>query len=216
MRLALLGLPEMTGGVNPGDQRALHLLIHALKPLHVLEVGTHIGCSTVNIALALRDVHRERTQSPSLWTVDILDVNNPFTEPWESYGSQSSPRELVAQAGCADITTFVTGEAVECLSHGAQGFDLIFLDGDHSESAVYHEIPLALQRLNPGGHILLHDYFPEGRQLWPGHPPITGPWQAVQRLRTQGLRIRALPLGELPWPTKLGTQLTTLALVVPD
>ena len=210
--LAPIELPEMTGGLNPGDQHAVHLLIRALEPVHVLEVGTHVGCSTVNIALALRDGDRSEAR---LWTVDIVDVNNPFTRPWEAYKSRLSPRELLREAGCEHITTFVTGKSIDCLSRGDQRFDFIFLDGDHSESVVHHELPLALLRLKPEGHILLHDYFPGGRVLWPGHPPITGPWQAVERLRRQGARLRALPFGELPWETKLGAKVTSLALVVP-
>ena len=35
------------GGVNPGDRRAIYSLIHYLKPISVLEIGTHIGASTV-------------------------------------------------------------------------------------------------------------------------------------------------------------------------
>jgi hypothetical protein len=35
-------------------------------------------------------------------------------------------------------------------------------------------------------------------------------------LRSEGLRIRALPLGELPWPTTLNSSLTSLAILVRD
>ena len=41
-------------GVNPGDRRALYHLIRSFRPAQVLEVGTHIGASTVHIAAALR------------------------------------------------------------------------------------------------------------------------------------------------------------------
>jgi len=59
--------PFTTGGVNFGDQRAIFTLINHFKPNHVLEVGTHIGCSTVMILLGLDDSNR-------LTTVDLRDV----------------------------------------------------------------------------------------------------------------------------------------------
>src|SRR5688572_2178084 len=46
-------IPDGTGGVNPGDRRAIYYLISALKPGSTLEVGTHIGASTLHIASAL-------------------------------------------------------------------------------------------------------------------------------------------------------------------
>jgi hypothetical protein len=46
--------PLVSGGLNSGDRRAVHSMIRALKPASVLEVGTHIGSSTIHIAAALR------------------------------------------------------------------------------------------------------------------------------------------------------------------
>src|SRR6266511_3475177 len=39
-----------TGGVNPGDRRAVWYLIRGLNARSVLEIGTHVGASTVHIA----------------------------------------------------------------------------------------------------------------------------------------------------------------------
>ena len=46
-------VPEMTGGVNLGDRKAIYFLIRGFKSSSVLEIGTHIGASTLHIALAL-------------------------------------------------------------------------------------------------------------------------------------------------------------------
>jgi hypothetical protein len=75
------------------------------------------------------------------------------------------------------------------------------------------EIPLAVPRLNPGGFILLHDFFPGLRPLWPDGKVIDGPQLAVQQLQRAGWPLDVLPLGDLPWPTKLGTSKTSLALL---
>jgi predicted O-methyltransferase YrrM len=197
--------------VNPGDRRALHALVLGLQPRRVLEIGTHIGCSTLSLAVAL-----QRTAG-KLWTVDIQDVNDPAARPWLVHGSSASPAELAERLGCRQRITFVTADSLSFL--GAEqgdpgGFDLIFLDGLHFAAQVYQEIPLALRRLRPGGLILLHDYFPERRPLWRDGAVIAGPWLAIERLRREGAGFDVLPLGRLPWPTKLGSHVTSLALLV--
>jgi predicted O-methyltransferase YrrM len=210
-----LALPEMTGGVNPGDQRAAYCLLRALKPKAVLEIGTHIGCSTVNMALAIK---RLRSETPAtdaqLLSVDIRDVNDPATRPWQEYGATFSPRQMVEKLGCVAFVSFKTADSLDFLAACDTNFDFIFLDGLHSADRVYQEVPLALRHLNPGGFILLHDYFPDLKPLWSNGSLIAGPWLAIQRLLNEGAGFRVLPLGALPWPTKLNSNVTSLALVV--
>src|SRR5690606_34295476 len=78
--LAALGITELADGINQGDRRALYYLIRNIAPTSVLEVGTHIGASTVHIATALR---RTAGTSARLVTVDIANVNDPVTKPWQ-------------------------------------------------------------------------------------------------------------------------------------
>ncbi len=87
------------GGVNPGDRRALYYLIRALKPARVLEVGTHIGASTVHVAAALRANAREGGPAADATTVDIQDVNDPVTRPWLGFGSTHAPATMIATMG---------------------------------------------------------------------------------------------------------------------
>ena len=166
-------------GVNPGDCRALYYLVRALQPNQTLEIGTHIGASTVHIAAALRTA-----QSPpgSLVTVDIRPVNDPVTRPWAQAGSALSPQEMMARLGMADAARFVTQSSLRFLAETDRQFDLIFLDGEHAASTVYRELSAALHSLAPNGIVLLHDYFPGGRPLWPDQVVIPGPWLATSRL----------------------------------
>ncbi|MEM9144924.1 MAG: class I SAM-dependent methyltransferase [Pseudomonadota bacterium] len=212
-QFAELKLPELTGGVNPGDQRALYALIRALRPGRVLEIGTHIACSTVNIALALAANRAGETSvDGSVTSVDIRDVNDPRTRPWEAAGSPHSPNELMQRIGMADRVAFmVSGSLAFIETAPAESFDFIFLDGDHAATTVYQELPAALRLLRPGGLILLHDYFPGGEKLWDTEP-LLGPYLAVERLKAEGAWLDVLPLGALPWPTKFGSTLTSLAL----
>jgi predicted O-methyltransferase YrrM len=210
-----MGITEKAGGVNPGDRRAIYYLVRHFEPRKVLEVGTHIGASTVHIAAALRRVQEEDPEGTyKMTTVDIADVNDPATRPWLEYGSVYSPAEMAERLGLQNQISFVTAGSLDYFASCEEQYDFIFLDGDHAPSTVYQEIPIALQALCSEGVILLHDYFPELRPLWSNRTVIRGPWLATERLRAEGAQFEVLPLGDLPWATKLGSRTTSLALLV--
>src|SRR5688572_26277433 len=78
--LSVLNDEDRLEGVNPGDRRALYYLIRGLKPMNVLEIGTHIGASTLYIAQALKTCQNRG----KVTTVDIIDVNDPLEGPWKN------------------------------------------------------------------------------------------------------------------------------------
>jgi predicted O-methyltransferase YrrM len=211
----VIGAADLPGGVNPGDRRAIFSLLRSLAPQSVLEIGTHVGASTIHIIAALRlNRLRDPSQNPRLISVDILDVNDPARGPWREHRLPNSPREMAARLGAAGWARFVAQPSLEYLTTSGERFDLIFLDGDHAAKTVYRELPAALRALNPGGAILLHDYFPHLRPLWSDGSVLPGPWLAARRLQKEGACFEVLPLGSLPWPTKLGSDVSSLALVV--
>jgi predicted O-methyltransferase YrrM len=213
-RVAPLGITSRAGGVNPGDRRALYYLVRSLRPRTVLEVGTHVGASTVHIAAALAASRAEDpAQRYHLTTVDIVDVNDPTAKPWLELGSKYSPAELVEQLGYSNLVTFKTQNSLDYLAECEERFDFVFLDGFHTATHVLHEIPAALARLAQGGYILLHDYYPNQRPLWSNGHVERGPFLATEKLRASGARIEVLPLGALAWPTKVGSNVTSLALL---
>jgi len=210
----IFAIPDDTGGVNPGDRRAIYYLIGKLKPLSVLEVGTHIGASTIHIASALYMSQLRNGNNASLTTVDIADVNSPIGKPWMKYGSSKSPLEMIEAIRYRSFVEFITDTSLHYAANCERRFDFIFLDGDHSARTVYQEIPVALNLLNQNGIILLHDYFPNMKPLWSDDSVIRGPFVATERLRTEGANLTVLPLGKLPWPTKLQSNVTSLALLL--
>ena len=213
--IADLGIADKALGVNPGDRRALYYLVRAFRTRTLLEIGTHIGASTVHAAAALRaNRSEEGGDSYRMTSVDLIDVNDPRSAPWVRYGSRLSPRGLVTAVGAGDHVTFVIAPALQYLRSCDDRYDFVFLDGDHSATAVYQEIVAALRVLNQGGVVLLHDYFPRLRPLWSNDSVISGPWLGAQRLKAEGAGIDILPLGELPWETKLSSSVTSLALLV--
>lgn len=143
----------------------------------------------------------------------MLDVNDPATRPWLNYNTRLSPREMITLLRLDRFVQFFTQPSVQYMELCARKYDMIFLDGDHAEPVVYEEISRALELLNPGGMILLHDYFPDMRPLWSSGTVIPGPCAAVHRMQQEGARVRAIPLGELPWPTKYGSSATSLAIL---
>ena len=205
-----------TGGVNPGDRRALFYLVSALRPKNVLEIGTHVGASTIHIAAALESNYGE-VGTGRLVTVDIEDVNDSPTAAWKVAGLPLSARHRIERLkGRADVT-FVTATSLDFLARSNDRFDCIFLDGDHSADAVFAELVRAPSRLNPGSVIILHDFFPDHRPLWSDGRVDHGPVGATERLRQMGAAVEVLPLGALPWPTKFDSSVTSLAVVTkPD
>lgn len=213
--LSAFEMPDGTGGVNPGDRRAIFYLISYFEPRSVLEVGTHIGASTVHIAAALRSCRKVEVKGyPNLISVDAIDVNDPVSKPWLRYGTRFSPAEMINRMGYDCFAEFATNTSLDYMTDCERGFDFIFLDGDHAAKTVYREIPAALELLNQDGLILLHDYFAGAKPLWSDGSVIPGPFLATERLRTEGAQFEVLHLGRLPWPTKLKSNLTSLALLV--
>ena len=210
-KLDPLAIPERRGGLSLGDRRALFHLIDDLGSRSVLEIGTHIGASTLSLAAALADSGRGDV---SLVSVDIEDVNSPRSQPWLTHGARRSPAAMVRELGHEPFVEFVTARSLDYLATCARRFDLIFLDGDHAAGTVYREIPAALTLLNERGVILLHDYFPGLEPLWPDVPVIPGPFLATERLATEGAPVGVLPLGPLPWSSAPRSNATSLALLL--
>lgn len=192
-----MALPNTKGGsTDLGERRAIYYLCASLKPSSVLEVGTNLGSSTVMIAQALAT---HVGPDARLVTLDIYDVNRPRE-------GRTAPREALKKLGLSDKVDFQINAALSYFDSVDTKFDLIFLDGDHSASAVYLEISAALRHLKEGGIILLHDYHPQNRHVFRTGDPIPGPYLGVKRIRSEGNPIDVLPFGELPWPTRGGNE----------
>lgn len=209
-----MNISESSGGVNPGDRKAIYYLISKLQPASVLEIGTHIGASTLHIAAALYMSRIKSGKKAHLTSVDIVDVNSIETKPWLKYGSKYSPAEMINKLNYGSFVNFIADTSLNYAANCTEKYDFIFLDGSHAASVVYQEIPRAVKLLNPNGVILLHDFFPALKPLWSEGSVIPGPYLAIDRLAKEGVALEVLPLGKLPWPTKLGSNVTSLALLL--
>lgn len=194
--------------VSAGDRRALYRLVRYFQPESILEFGTHLGMSTSYLAQALARNGRGRAT-----TVDIIDVNGAGGA-WRHTGLAKPPAEVIEALGLGDRVAFVAQPSADFMAGHRDRYDLIFLDGDHAASAVYREIAWALGRLNPGGLIILHDFFPNGIRLFPELQVIPGPQLAFDRLRRENPEIGIIPFSPLPWTTLPGSRNTSLAALV--
>ena len=202
--------PELTGGINNGDQKAIFFLIKYFKPKRILEIGTHIGASTFFIASAMKSNNLE---DAVISTVDIKDTNDDLEKPWLKYKSKNSPLQNVKSIGMEKKVNFFVSDSISFLKKQEQKYDFIFLDGSHKAKDVYNEINLSLKLLNKNGTILLHDYFSDGKKKWNDKDPITGPYLAVKKIIKINPKIKVYPFYSFPWKTKLDTNFTTLALL---
>ena len=205
-------IPDGTGGVCQGDRRAIYYLVRKFNSSSVLEVGTHIGASTIYIAVAMDQ--SEQNSNPTITSVDIKNVNDTETMLWMRYGMKHSPAEMIEMLRLKKVVvSFVVKKSTDYLAQCEDMYDFIFLDGSHSSEVVYREISYAPRLLKKNGIILLHDYFPLLKPLWSDNSMIPGPYLAVERLKRENANLEVYPLGKLPWRTKLGSNATSLAIL---
>ena len=207
---------EFESAISTGERRAIWYLIRRFRPRSVLEIGTHIGGSTLHIAMALKSLWNDGVL-PRLVTVDCVDVNDVSVGAWVHCDVPASPRDMLNCLGCdCKMTDFVVARSLDYLIKCEEKFDFVFLDGSHKARTVYQEISITLSMLRPGGCLLLHDYFPDKKPLWSDGNVIAGPYLAVERLRRKAPSLTALPLAPLPWPNRLNSNASCLALLVQE
>lgn len=158
----IVGYPFIRFPVNlkwTDDEDTQNLLNLCRGKKTILELGTHWGYTTENIA--------RNFPSSTIHTVDIIqgemveDVDN-ISElgkleilPEEESGKMITQRNVFQHK-------MSTREFFEGLT---MKFDLIFIDASHQYDAVMEDTQMALAHLNPGGTLVWHDvYNLDGRQ----------------------------------------------------
>ncbi len=210
VRFATLGLDRIKDAANAGDLRALFQLVHALRPRAVLEIGTCNAASTAFMAMALSDLGVE---TRGIASVDVVDVNDPEQGIWRRSGLPYPPGEMLERLGVEELVQLHSSGSETFFRSNAERFDFIFIDGSHRASDVYADVAGALACLNANGAILLHDFYPDARPLWPGEHVIPGPYLGVLRAIEECPDLGVVPLRQLPWPTKHGGCTTSLAML---
>ena len=124
--------PYIETAVDPAEATELRRLAQG----RVLEIGTAYGFSAVAMA-----------DSGNAWVLSV-DSHTGYKD------SLAIAQANVAAYGVVDRIELVAAwsqEELPRLLESGERFDLVFVDGDHSEGAVAHDAALGWDLLRPGG-----------------------------------------------------------------
>ena len=148
--------PRMLSGHVQG--RFLALLSRMIKPEQVLEIGTYTGYSAICLAEGL---------APG-GLVHTIDVNVELEDMVRGY---------LARAGLADKVRYYIGPALQLIPTLDYSFDLVFIDADKLNNALYYE--MVLDKVVPGGFILVDNVLWSGKVAQQPNKKIDADTQSI-------------------------------------
>jgi caffeoyl-CoA O-methyltransferase len=128
--------------VGPLAGRFLEMLVFALKPQLVLEIGTFTGYSSISMAGVLPPGGR-------IVTCDVNETSNKVA------------RRYAEQAGVIDRIDYRLGPALETIAGLDGPFDMVFIDADKPNYVNYYEA--VVPKLSPAGLIVADNTLWSGR-----------------------------------------------------
>ncbi len=137
-------IPRMLSGHFQG--RVLSMLSHMIRPTNILEIGTYTGYSALCLAEGLVDGGKILT----------IDKNEELEDLVE---------EFVQKSEYKDSITMMIGDAMQIVPTLEDSYDLVFIDADKGNYINYYN--LVIDKLNPGGYILLDNVLWSGKVLEP-------------------------------------------------
>lgn len=126
------------------EGRFLELLVHAVQPKHVLEIGTFTGYSAIAMAAAL----------PQGATITTCDIDPRHAEIAQRH---------FAEAGVEGRITLRLGPALDTIASLPGPFDFVFIDADKGNYRNYYEA--VLPKLSANGLIAVDNVLWTGRIL---------------------------------------------------
>ena len=140
-------VPAISTSVTEGETEQLKWL--AATAGEVLEVGSAFGYSAIAMALAAPHVR-----------VTAVDPHTQLGSHPVAGGSREVMAGNLEAYGVADRVRMVVAPSQSALptlvADGAQ-FGLVFIDADHTDEAVTHDVTWTLKLLRPGGVLACHD-----------------------------------------------------------
>lgn len=163
--------------VSPASGRVLRVLVTAVAPRRVLEIGTAIGFSTLWMASALRDGGR----------IDTIDPDRSRTD---------RARRYWLRAGVTDRVRVINEPALRVLPRLAPGIEFAFIDAIKTEYSAY--LDALLPRMAPGGMITVDNVLWSGRIAAGEHDENSEALRAFNQhfLHHEQLEATILPVGD--------------------
>ncbi len=163
--------------VSPASGRLLRVLVAAMAPRRVLEIGTAIGFSTLWMASAL----------PAGGRIDTIDPDRSRTD---------RARRYWLRAGVTDRVRVINEPALRVLPRLAPGIDFAFIDAIKTEYVAY--LDALLTKMAPGGMITVDNVLWSGRIASGVHDEDTDALRAFNErfLRHEQLEATIVPVGD--------------------
>jgi predicted O-methyltransferase YrrM len=157
---------DVSGQSEYAVPRLLYALILAQRPKTVVEIGAHMGLSSMAMAAALKFNAEYKPsdflkQWKSEWhpTRKLPQVKgklyciDPVLQPhWvrrlKKFKLQDYAEHITKRSEEVDLATL-------------PNIDLLFIDGDHLYKSCHDDFVKYFPKVNPGGYVVIHDYFPD-------------------------------------------------------
>lgn len=150
---------------NPCDLWMVLELFQTLKPVCIIETGTHQGASALFYSDMLKTLNIDAT-------VITIDIN-----PKWSFDPLTKKIVSVVGFSTADDVAAQVAREVEKIQQKTPGHVLVMLDSDHSQSNVEKELNIYSKFVTKGSYLIVEDTNVNGHPSNIQHGP--GPWEAV-------------------------------------
>jgi predicted O-methyltransferase YrrM len=201
MRINLpIDINTVKGFLDPIEGEALYLYAKQyVKNDPCLEIGSYCGKSSVYLGSAVKE------NGQKLYSIDH-HKGSEEQQPGEEYfdsdlinaegnGIDTLPffLETIEKSKFNKFVIPIVSTSEEAYQDLTLNFDMVFIDGGHSEKAAQKDYELWSQRITKGGLLAIHDVFPNPEDG--GRPPYniyrraleSGNFKKLEMIKTLGL-----------------------------
>ena len=201
MRINLpIDINTVKGFLDPIEGEALYLYAKQyVRNDPCLEIGSYCGKSSVYLGSAVKE------NGQKLYSIDH-HKGSEEQQPGEEYfdsdlinaegnGIDTLPffLETIAKSKLDKFVIPIVSTSEEAYKDFTLNFDMVFIDGGHSEKAAQKDYELWSQRITKGGVLAIHDVFPDPEDG--GRPPYniyrraleSGNFKKLEMIKTLGL-----------------------------
>ena len=201
MRINLpIDINTVKGFLDPIEGEALYLYAKQyVKNYPCLEIGSYCGKSSVYLGSAVKE------NGQKLYSIDH-HKGSEEQQPGEEYfdsdlinaegnGIDTLPffLETIEKSKLNKFVIPIVSTSEEAYQDFTLNFDMVFIDGGHSEKAAQKDYELWSQRITKGGLLAIHDVFPNPEDG--GRPPYniyrraleSGNFKELEMIKTLGL-----------------------------
>ena len=204
MRINLpIDINTVKGFLDPIEGEALYLYAKQyVKNDPCLEIGSYCGKSSVYLGSAVKE------NGQKLYSIDH-HKGSEEQQPGEEYfdsdlinaegnGIDTLPffLETIEKSKLDKFVIPIVSSSEEAYQDFTLNFDMVFIDGGHSEKAAQKDYELWSQRITKGGLLAIHDVFPNPEDG--GRPPYniyrraleSGNFKKLEMIKTLGLLMK--------------------------